>query len=396
MVKYVKFFKVHMSYLIENYDRFPYTFVKGKGCNLFDDNGKHYLDFTSGISVVNLGHCNSDITNILSEQASTLIHTSNLFINYEQETLASVLSGLTNGGYSFFCNSGAEANEAAIKLARAYGNKKYDGLRYKIVTMENSFHGRTYATLSATGQKKVKHGFEPVADFFVHVPYNDFDAFYEVAQQNSVVAVMIELIQGEGGVVEANKAYIERLVSYCNQSDIIVICDEVQTGMGRTGAFICSKHYNIEPDIITMAKAMGNGLPIGAMIAKEKLISYFPMGSHGSTFGGNHLVCKVAKAVVEKVSEQSFLDDVCKKGKYLTKKLHDILETKATVRGCGLMIGVAFNDIDAKEFTKKAMNEGLLLIPSAQNCVRVYPPLIVSIDEIDEATEIFEKVLRSF
>lgn len=385
-----------MGYLIETYERFPYAFVKGNGCNLYDINGKRYLDFTSGISVVNLGHCNSDITNVICEQASTLIHTSNLFINNEQEALADVLSELTNRGFSFFCNSGAEANEAAIKLARAYGNKKYDGLRYKIVTMENSFHGRTYATLSATGQKKVKQGFEPVADFFIHVPFNDFDAFYDVVQQNNVIAVMIELIQGEGGVVEANKAYIERLVTYCNQSDIIVICDEVQTGMGRTGAFVCSKQYNIEPDIITMAKALGNGLPIGAMIAKEKLVPYFPKGSHGSTFGGSHLICKVARAVVEKISEQTFLDDVSKKGNYLRKQLQNILDAKATIRGLGLMIGVVFHDIDAKEFIKRAMQEGLLLLPSAQNCIRVYPPLIVSFEEIDEAVEIFKKVLRSF
>jgi predicted acetylornithine/succinylornithine family transaminase len=385
-----------MSYLIENYDRFPYSFVKGDGCNLYDIDGKCYLDFTSGISVVNLGHCNNEITNIICDQASKLVHTSNLFVNNEQEALAEVLSKLTNKGYAFFCNSGAEANEAAIKLVRAYGNKKYEGLRYKIITMENSFHGRTYATLSATGQKKVQHGFEPVADFFIHVPFNDFDTFYEVSQQNKVVAVMMELIQGEGGVIEANKAYIDRLMAYCKSSDIVVICDEVQTGMGRTGEFICSKHYNIEPDIITMAKALGNGLPIGAMIAKEKLAHYFSKGSHGSTFGGNHLACRVAKAVVEKISEKKFLEEVNQKGNYLRKKLQEILSSRASVRGLGLMIGVAFTDVDAKEFINKAMEDGLLLIPSAHNCIRVYPPLTVSIEEIDKAVEIFEKVLRSF
>lgn len=385
-----------MSYLIENYDRFPYAFIKGEGCNLYDISGKKYLDFTSGISVVNLGHCNSEITNIICDQASKLVHTSNLFVNSEQEALAELLSQLTNKGYAFFCNSGAEANEAAIKLVRAYGNKKYEGLRYKIITMENSFHGRTYATLSATGQKKVQHGFEPIADFFVHVPFNDFDAFYEVAQQNNIVAVMIELIQGEGGVIEANRAYIDRLMAYCKSSDIVVICDEVQTGMGRTGEFICSKRYNIEPDIITMAKALGNGLPIGAMIAKEKLAHYFSKGSHGSTFGGNHLVCRVAKAVVEKISEQKFLEEVNQKGNYLRKKLQKILSSRAYVRGLGLMIGVAFTDVDAKEFINKAMEDGLLLIPSAHNCIRVYPPLTVSIEEIDKAVDIFEKVLRSF
>ena len=384
-----------MSYLIENYDRFPYSFVKGDGCILYDIEGKCYLDFTSGISVVNLGHCNNEITSILCDQASKLIHTSNLFINNEQEALAELLSKLTNGGYTFFCNSGAEANEAAIKLVRAYGNKKYEGLRYKIITMDNSFHGRTYATLSATGQKKVQYGFEPVADFFIHVPFNDFDAFYEVSQQNKVVAVMIELVQGEGGVIEANKAYIDRLNAYCKSSDIVIICDEVQTGMGRTGEFICSKHYHLEPDIITMAKALGNGLPIGAMIAKEKLAPYFSKGSHGSTFGGNHLVSKVAKAVVEKTSERKFLDEVNQKGNYLRKKLQKTLLSRATVRGLGLMVGVAFTDVDAKDFINKAMEAGLLLIPSAHNSIRVYPPLTVSIEEIDKAIEIFEKVLRS-
>jgi predicted acetylornithine/succinylornithine family transaminase len=384
-----------MSNLVENYDKFPYTFAKGSNCYLYDINGKKYLDFTSGISVVNLGHCNREITKIICEQASRLIHTSNLFINNEQEALAESLSQLTNKGYAFFCNSGAEANEAAIKLVRAYGNKIYEGLKYKIVTMENSFHGRTFATLSATGQKKVKHGFEPVADFFVHVPFNDFDAFYEVSQQNNIVAVMIELIQGEGGVIRANKAYIDRLSAYCKSSDIVIICDEVQTGMGRTGEFICSKHYHLEPDIITMAKALGNGLPIGAMIAKEKLAPYFSKGSHGSTFGGNHLVSKVARAVVEKTSERKFLDEVNQKGNYLRKKLQRILLSRATVRGLGLMVGVAFIDVDAKDFINKAMESGLLLIPSAHNSIRVYPPLTVSIEEIDRAVEIFEKVLRS-
>lgn len=384
-----------MSNLVENYDKFPYTFAKGSNCYLYDINGKKYLDFTSGISVVNLGHCNREITKIICEQASRLIHTSNLFINNEQEALAESLSQLTNKGYAFFCNSGAEANEAAIKLVRAYGNKIYEGLKYKIVTMENSFHGRTFATLSATGQKKVKHGFEPVADFFVHVPFNDFDAFYEITQQNDVIAVMLELIQGEGGVIEANRAYIDRLFSYCKSSDIVVICDEVQTGMGRTGKFICSKHYNIEPDIITMAKALGNGLPIGAMIAKEKYACCFTKGSHGSTFGGNHLICKVAQAVVEKVSEQKFLDEVNQKGNYLKQKLQKVVSSRASIRGLGLMIGVAFNNIDAKDFINKAMEEGLLLIPSANNCIRVYPPLTVSKNEIDEAVDILEKVLRS-
>jgi predicted acetylornithine/succinylornithine family transaminase len=385
-----------MSHLLQNYERFPYAFVKGEGCNLIDAEGKRYIDFTSGISVVNLGHCHGEITKVICEQAAKLIHTSNLFLNNEQEALAERLSELTNDGYVFFCNSGAEANEAAIKLVRSYGNKKYEGLRYKIVTMENSFHGRTFATLSATGQKKVKEGFEPVADFFIHVPFNDFDAFHEVTQQNDVIAVMLELIQGEGGVIEANRAYIDRLTSYCKASGIIIICDEIQTGMGRTGEFICSKHYGIKPDVITMAKALANGLPIGAMIANQNLSAFLPKGSHGSTFGGNHLICKVAKSVVDIICEREFLDGVMQKGIYLKKSLHAILQNKGIVRGKGLMIGIYFNDINSKEFVNRAMENGLLLIPSANNSIRVYPPLVISKEEIDKALKIFDKIVRSF
>ncbi|MDY6820887.1 MAG: aspartate aminotransferase family protein [Deferribacterota bacterium] len=385
-----------MGYLVNNYNRFPFTFVRGDGCYLYDSSGDKYLDFTSGISVVNLGHSNRDLANIICEQSKKLIHTSNLFLNKEQEELAGLLFKHTNEGLAFFCNSGAEANEAAIKLARIYGNRKYDGLRYKIITMENSFHGRSYATLSATGQKKIWDGFEPIANFFYHIPFNDFDAFYEATKKNDVVAVMLELIQGEGGVVEANKGYIERLVNYCNKEDIIVIIDEVQTGIGRTGEFICSNYYNIKPDIITLAKSLGNGLPIGAMIAKKEYADYFKPGSHGSTFGGNHLVCKVASEVVKKVSKDTFLADVRMKGVYLKRGLEKLFSKYGAIRGMGFMLGVYLNDINANELASTCMSKGLLLIPTSGNTIRIYPPLNVCNDDIDKALDILDKSLRGF
>lgn len=384
------------GYLFNTYERFNISFVQGEGCLLFDEGGQSYLDFTSGISVVNLGHSNNEISKIVSRQAAQLIHTSNLFNNKNQEVTAKKLSDLTGGGSVFFCNSGAEANEAAIKLVRAYGNKKFEGLRYKIITMENSFHGRTFATLSATGQNKVKVGFEPTADFFIHIPFNDFEAFYDIAKCNNVVAVMLELIQGEGGVVEANRTYIDRLKSYCAREEILLICDEIQTGMGRTGHFLASEIYDVKSDIITMAKALGNGIPIGAMIAEKSLVTYLPKGSHGSTFGGNHLACAAAEKVLDIISGKDFLENVKDKGVYFKKRLTELFNDRAHIRGYGLLLGVHLIDLDMREFINKCIENGLLLIPSANNTIRVYPPLIVSYDEIDRALDIMSSVLKDF
>ena len=385
-----------MSHLLNVYKRYDVAFERGKGVSLFDKDGNEYIDFTSGISVVNLGHCNDEISAAIYKQATTLLHTSNLFINPLQEKLASVLSDASIGGDVFFCNSGTEAGEAAIKLARIYGNKKYDGLRYKIISMKNSFHGRSFATLSVTGQEKIRAGFEPVLDFIRYVPLNDIKAFYEEAKHDDVVAVIIEVIQGEGGVIPASESYLERVRSYCSDKDIILIFDEVQTGMGRTGALFGYQHYKFEPDVITVAKALANGIPMGAMVAKKQFGDYLTMGTHGSTFGGNYLACSVALKVLEIINNKKFLCEVREKGEYLKKRIGHIVSNIGEVRGEGLMLGMQLEHIESEKFIKKCIEKKLLVIPSANNTVRLYPPLTVSLEELDEGCERISSALGEF
>jgi acetylornithine/N-succinyldiaminopimelate aminotransferase len=353
-----------MSSLVGNYGRYDVSFVKGQGCFLYDEAGKEYLDFGCGISVVSLGHSHPAITEAIVRQAETLMHTSNLYKNPVQEKLGESLNKLSFGGKVFFCNSGAEANEAALKMARIYGNKKYDGKRYKVITMENSFHGRTFATLSATGQEKIHKGFEPIADWFIHVPYNDFNAIEKACAKGDVVAVMLEPAQGEGGVIAAERAYLERLRSFCNNQDILLIYDEIQTSMGRAGKIFGYENTGVAPDILTIAKALGNGVPIGAVIAKEKIAENFTPGTHGTTFGGNYLACAAGNAVIEELTKEGFLDSVNKKGAYLKDKLKTIFGDK-----------------------------GLLVIPAGNETVRVYPPLNIDYENLDRGLAIMEKVL---
>lgn len=383
-----------MDNLIKCYKRYEVSFVKGEGAYLFDKEGKSYIDFGSGISVTNLGHSFEPVTKAICEQAKTLIHTSNLFGISIQEEVADIISENSFGGSVFFCNSGAEANEVAIKLSRIYGNKKYGGLRYKIITLKNSFHGRTFATLSATGQDKVKDGFRPVADFFFHIDINDFEAFLTLAKKNDVSAVMIELVQGEGGVVPLERGFIKAIYDYAKNNDILFIVDEIQTGVGRTGELFAYKHYDIEPDIMTLAKALGNGVPIGAMVAKKEVCEYLSYGTHGSTFGGNFLACAAAKAVLNQILKPRFLDSVKEKGEYLRDCLEKIFRSVGEVRGMGMMLGVRLNDdIDAGEFVKKALNNGLVIIPASDNTFRVYPPLNIDKVTLDKGLEIFKKLL---
>ncbi|UOD35216.1 aspartate aminotransferase family protein [Deferribacteraceae bacterium V6Fe1] len=383
-----------MDSLIKCYKRYDVSFVKGEGAYLFDKDGKSYIDFGSGISVTNLGHSFEPVANAICEQAKTLIHTSNLYGIGIQEEVADIISENSFGGGVFFCNSGAEANEAAIKLARIYGNKKYNGLRYKIITLKNSFHGRTYATLSATGQDKVKEGFRPVADYFFHIDTNDFDAFLALAKKNNVVAVMIELVQGEGGVVPLERGFVKALYDYAKNNDILLIVDEIQTGMGRTGELFAYKHYGIEPDIMTMAKALGNGVPIGAMVARKEVGEYLSYGTHGSTFGGNFLACAAAKSVLNEMLKPGFLKSVKEKGDYIKERLVKIFSNVGDVRGIGMMLGVKLcEDIDAAEFVKKALRNGLVIIPAGNNTFRVYPPLNIDKETLDKGLQIFERLL---
>ncbi|MCA1927357.1 MAG: aspartate aminotransferase family protein [Calditerrivibrio sp.] len=383
-----------MGNVMNTYNRYDITLVKGEGAYLYDDLGNRYIDFASGIAVTNLGNSNPLISDVISKQANTLIHTSNLYRNPIQEETADLISKLSFGGSVFFCNSGAEANEAALKLSRIYGNKKYAGKKFKVITMNNSFHGRTFATLSATGQEKVKKGFEPTLNFIKHIPYNDINIFKD-SIEDETVAVMLEVIQGEGGVVPADESYIHEIRKICTERDILLIFDEVQTGIGRTGKMFGYQHYGVEPDAMTLAKALGNGFPIGAMTAKKDIAEYLSPGTHATTFGGNYLGCAIAKKVLSIISEKSFLDSVNEKSVYLVEKLRNILNGYGIIRGKGLMLGVRLNDnINASDFIKNAHKNRILTVPAGDNTIRIYPPLNIDFDTLDEGIKLLKKSLE--
>ncbi|MGE4319600.1 MAG: aspartate aminotransferase family protein [Deferribacterales bacterium] len=383
-----------MSAIFKNYARYPLTFVKGEGARLTDDTGRVFLDFGCGISVVNLGHCHPKVTEAIQKQAETLIHTSNLYHIPVQEQLADRLSRCGFGGDVFFCNSGMEANEAALKLARIYGNKKYDGKRLRVITFENSFHGRSFMTLSATGQDKVKKGFEPVADFFTHIQMNDFAGFVNEAKKGGVIALMIEAVQGEGGLMPIDREFLVNASDYCAKNDILLIMDEIQTGFGRTGDIFAYKHFGVTPDIITLAKGIANGVPMGAMMARPDIAEYMSAGTHGTTFGGNFLACAAAMAVLDVMTERGFMQSVREKGDYFKTRLEEIFyQTEVTVLGIGMMTGIKIHG-KQKEFINKAIDNGLLTVPAGNDVIRIYPPLTASYEELDEGLGLIEKTAR--
>lgn len=380
-----------MSAIFNNYARYPLSFVKGEGARLTEADGSVFLDFGCGISVVNLGHCHPHVTEAIQKQAATLIHTSNLYHIPLQEQLADRLSRCGFGGDLFFCNSGMEANEAALKLARIYGNTKYAGKRLRVVTLENSFHGRSYMTLSATGQDKVKHGFEPVADFFTHIIPNDLGIIQEEVKRGDVIAIMMEPIQGEGGLEALDMDYIQGVHDLCEKTDTLLIFDEVQTGFGRTGDLFAYQHFGVAPDILTMAKGIANGLPMGAIMARHEVAAYMTPGTHGTTFGGNPMVCAAAMAVLDVMSEKGFMQSVRDKGDYFKEKLGDIFyQTEVDVLGYGLMTGLRVPG-KQKEFINRAIENKLLTVPAGHDVIRVYPPLTVTYDELDEGLAIIKK-----
>lgn len=383
-----------MPSLMDTYSRFQIAFVRGEGSTLWDDSGKSYLDFGSGISVTNLGHCNPAVTEAIRRQAGLLLHTSNLFIVKDQEELADLITENSFPGKVFFCNSGAEANEGAIKLARLYGNVKYSGARYKIISMYNSFHGRTYATLSATGQAKVQKGFTPTAGYNAYVPLNDMEEMEKAASLGDTAAVILELFQGEGGVLSADKQYVRRLRDYCTANDIMLIIDEVQTGYGRTGKMFAFEHYDIEPDVMTMAKAMANGLPMGAFLAKDGFARYMTPGTHGSTFGGTPIVCAAAKAVIKEMTKPGFLDKVTEKGNLLASIIREALGNACEIRGKGLLIGAGTRH-DPKVLAEECLKNGLVVITAGNGSVRLYPPLTVSEEEIRDGALRFIKSVKN-
>ena len=386
------------SFVFQTYLRQGKAFVKGEGVFLWDEDGKKYTDFLSGIAVCSLGHCHPKITRAITKQASILVHVSNLFYTKPQADLASKLCEKSFADRVFFANSGAEADEAAIKLARRYFQKKGETNRFKIITMEQSFHGRTMATLSATGQDKIKDGFYPLLEGFFHVPFNDIEALKNEID-DTVCAVMLEPIQGEGGIISADPEYLKAVRNLCDKTETLLIFDEIQCGMGRCGTLFAHELYNITPDIMTLAKALGNGLPIGAMLATKNAATGFDYGSHATTFGGTPLATAAALEAVSIISEQLFLDQVCAKGEYFKEQLEKLKEKHERavgVRGKGLLLGLELNlkeDKNAAFFVKELFAKGFIINGIQDKILRFAPPLIIENSEIDRLVSALDSLL---
>jgi len=380
--------------IAKTYKRFPIVITKGKGCNLWDKEGKKYTDFVSGIAVCNLGHAHPKVSKALTKQADLLLHVSNLYYTEPQIELASLLTENSFADRVFFCNSGAEANEAAIKLARKYFQDKGEANRYKIISMEKSFHGRTMATLSATGQDKIKKGFDPVLEGFDYVPFNDIDALRKKVGP-STCAVLLEPIQGEGGVRCPDPEYLKAVRRLCDETDALLIFDEIQTGMGRTGKLFAYEHFGIEPDIMTLAKALANGLPIGAMLAIEDVAEAFGPGSHASTFGGTPIVTAASIQVVRTILEEDILPHGVEMGAYFKQKLSWLKsrhESIVDVRGMGLLLGMKLKG-EGDAIVRSCMEKGFLINCIQGNILRFIPPLIVGKEEIDALVACLDEIL---
>jgi predicted acetylornithine/succinylornithine family transaminase len=372
------------QYIFPTYTRSPIVLTKGKGMKVWDSEGKEYLDFASGIAVLNIGHLHPRVVEAIHKQSKTLMHVSNLYYSEPQIKLAELLVKHSFADKVFFCNSGAEANEAAIKLARKAKKDKGESNRYEIITMENSFHGRTMATLSATGQKKFHHGFEPLLDGFTYVPFNNSKAV-EDAITDTTCAVMVEPIQGEGGVNCPSPDYLKNLRDICDQNGLLLMFDEVQVGMGRTGKLFAYQHYGVEPDIMTLAKAMAGGMPVGAMLAKEEIASSFSRGTHASTFGGNPLSSAAGIATMEALIQDKILENCQEMGEYFYSKLLSLKEKHSfikKVKGKGLILGIDLS-FECAEIAMDCLKRGLLIICTMGNILRFLPPLIITEKEID-------------
>ena len=378
------------KYVIANYGRLPRVIVRGEGCYLYDSEGNKILDMFPGWAVSGIGHCHPAVVQAITRQAGELLHIDNTFYSEPQGRLAQMLSERAFGGRCFFCNSGAEANEAAMKLARLHTAAK----KYKFITAQGSFHGRTFATVTATAQPKYHEGFLPLLPGFVYVPYNDVAAL-EKAFTDEVAAVMIEPIQGEGGINVASAEYMRAIRELCDRNGAIMILDEVQTGIGRTGKWFGYQHFDVEPDIITMAKALGGGVAIGAMMAREEVAKSLVPGKHASTFGGNCLACAAGIAVIEAIEKDNLLANAVIMGKYAAERLlqlrqkHSII---AGVRGIGLMLGVALAG-PGKVIVDKCLEKGLRINCTCETVLRFMPPMIVNESQIDKAVDIIDGVL---
>jgi acetylornithine/N-succinyldiaminopimelate aminotransferase len=387
-----------VDHLMSTYNRLPVQFQRGDGIWLWDNEGRQHLDALSGIAVCGLGHAHPAITSAIAEQAGKLVHTSNLYGIELQEQLADKLCAVSDMDRVFFSNSGAEANEAAIKIARLYGHSK--GIdNPAIIVMDKSFHGRTLATLTATGNRKVQAGFEPLVQGFIRVPYNDLDAISKVATNSQdVAAILVEPIQGEGGINIPDAGYLDGIRALCNDNDWLMMLDEIQTGMGRTGRWFAWQHSNAKPNVVTLAKALGNGVPIGACMARGKAADMMQPGSHGTTFGGNPLACRAAIAVLESIEQQQCVANAARLGEYLldgfSRTLAD-LDGVSDIRGRGLMIGIEL-DRPCSELVSKALAQGLLINVTAERVIRLLPPLILTEKQADIIIEQVSNLLHEF
>lgn len=393
----------HDCYLSINYGRFPIVMTSGKGCVLHDADGKEYLDLFAGFGASLLGHCHDDLVDAVAEQANRLWHVGNLLHTEPQTHLAEAIARHGFDGRSFFCHSGADANEAAIKLARLYGQ----GKRHKVISAHNSFHGRSFATMQATGQLKVREGFDPLPEGFVHVDYND-PAALEAAVDEKTVAILLEPIQGEGGVIVPDDDYLPAVRRLCDQRDLLLICDEVWTGCGRTGRWFAHQHWDVAPDIMTLAKGVGGGLPVGVMCATEKVAQWYDCRKqgavkHASTLGGNCLAMAVGAAIFRVIEREGLIEHAETLGHRATERLRGLAEESAAVkqvRGNGLFIGVEIDPHapgtwfeNAGQIVDRALAEGLLINAAQPNVIRIAPPLVISQEELDQGLELMEQVI---
>lgn len=391
------FIAMNRKYVFNTYSRAPIMLVEGKGCKVRDSEGREYLDFIAGLAACPLGHGHQGLARALADQAGRLIHVSNLFHIEPQIRLACLLAENSFADKVFFCNSGSEANEGAIKLARRFFHIRGEHDRYHVITMENSFHGRTLAALAATGQTRYRKGFEPEMPGFSHVPFGDVDALERAVSPVFTAAVLMEPIQGEGGVRVPPEGYLRRVREICDDAGCLLMLDEVQTGMGRTGKLFAHENYGIEPDVMTVAKGIAGGVPMGAMLAANKFAEALEPGTHASTFGGNPLACAAGLAVCQEILSDGFLEEVAQKGAYLRSRLNTLARAHSVireVRGLGLMQAVDL-DIPGANLSVAMRDAGVLVNCTSETVLRFLPPLIVTKEEIDTMVAVLDEVLTS-
>jgi len=383
------------KYVAHTYARYPILLVKGKGTRVWDMDGKEYLDFLAGLAVCNLGHCHPKVVKAIQDQAEKLIHVSNFYYIEPQIQLASLLCQYSFADKVFFCNSGAEANEGAMKLARKYAKEKMEGDRYEIITMERSFHGRTLATLTATAQAKFHKGYSPLMPGFKYVPFDDAEAV-RGAIDSKTCAILVEPVQGEGGVNCPSEGYLKALREICDEKGILLIFDEVQVGMGRTGKLFAYEHEGVEPDLLTLAKSLAGGVPIGALLIRDEIAESFGPGDHASTFGGNPLATAAGVAALTAILDEGMLENCQKVGEYFLSRLEEIKKKYPfvqQVRGRGLILGMELK-MEGSSIVKEMMQKGFLINCTMGNVLRFLPPLIVTQEEVDQMLEALEEVFK--